>query len=114
MKGVPVWRIATGVVVLLALAAIAAVLTPIYLHNLQFQFFVADLTQTTSPQNTSDGDIRGRVLAKANSLNLPVTAGDVLITRSGGGLRIDVRYYVTVNLPGYTVGLHFHPAAGSR
>ena len=30
------------------------------------------------------------------------------------GLRIDVRYVVRVDLPVYTVDLHFHPGAGAR
>jgi len=38
----------------------------------------------------------------------------VQIVRSQGGLRIDVRYFVRVTLPGYTVDLHFYPGAGSR
>jgi hypothetical protein len=29
-------------------------------------------------------------------------------------VRIDVRYFVRVTLPGYTVDLHFYPGAGSR
>jgi hypothetical protein len=29
-------------------------------------------------------------------------------------MRIDVRYQVRVDLPGYTVNLHFYPGAGSR
>ena len=32
------------------------------------------------------------------------------IIRSPDTLRIDVRYMVPVNLPGYTVDLHFYPA----
>jgi len=29
-------------------------------------------------------------------------------------MRIDVRYFVRVNLPAYTVDLHFYPGAGSK
>jgi hypothetical protein len=38
----------------------------------------------------------------------------VHIDRSADGLRIDVRYFVRVTLPFYTVDLHFYPGAGSR
>ena len=52
---------------------------------------------------------------KARQLNLPVTEDNVHITRSAGRtLQIDVRYAVRVDLPGYTVNLHFYPGAGSR
>jgi hypothetical protein len=47
------------------------------------------------------------VLAKSRSLDLPVTASGVQITRTGGDLRIEVHYRVKVDLPGYTVELHF-------
>ena len=29
-------------------------------------------------------------------------------------IRIDIRYFVTVDVPGYTVNLHFYPGAGSE
>jgi hypothetical protein len=54
------------------------------------------------------------VLNRAHELDLPVKADNVHIVRSSDGLRIDVRYFVRVTLPGYTVDLHFYPGAGSR
>jgi hypothetical protein len=114
LNRVPPWRIAAGIAVVLAILLFAIVFTPIYYHNLQLQTFVANLTQTAAGQTPADDALRTRVLAKANSLNLPVKADDVHILRTSEGLRIDVRYFVTVNLPGYTVNLHFYPGAGSR
>ena len=49
------------------------------------------------------------VLDKAHQLNLPVAEDNVHILRSADGLHIDVRYFVRVDLPGYTVDLHFYP-----
>lgn len=114
MNPVPRWRIAAGIAVLLALLLFAAVFTPIYFHNLQLQSFVSALTQAASNSPSPDEALRTRILDKARSLNLPVTADDVHIIHTPDGLRIDVRYFVTVNLPGYTVSLHFYPGAGSR
>jgi hypothetical protein len=54
------------------------------------------------------------VLSKARELDLPVKEDNVHIIRSPEGLRIDVRYFVRVTVPGYTVDLHFYPGAGSR
>jgi hypothetical protein len=54
------------------------------------------------------------VLKRAGELDLPVKADNVQIDRLGDGLRIDVRYFVRVSLPFYTVDLHFYPGAGSR
>jgi hypothetical protein len=111
---VPRWRIAAGIAVLLAMAVLLAVFTPIYLHDLQLQNFVGALTHSVDSPAKSDADLRGLVLQKAHSLDLPVTEDNVQITRSPDMLRIEVRYLVPVKLPGYAVNLHFYPGAGSR
>jgi hypothetical protein len=111
---VPRWRIAAGIAVLLLLFALIGFLSPIYIHNLQLQRYVASVTQSASNTTSLDAPLRSQILDKAHSLNLPVSADDVHITHTSDGLRVDVRYFVTVNLPGYTVRLHFYPGAGSR
>ena len=108
------WRIAAGVVVLAALAYFAAIFSPIYFHNLELQTYVAELAQAAENRGKSDDLLRTWVLDKASGLELPVKADNVRIERRGDGLRIDVRYFVRVTLPGYTVDLHFYPGAGSR
>lgn len=114
MNPVPRWRIAAGIAVLLLLLGLIAYLAPIYIHNLQLQSYVASVTQSASNSPTEDDPLRARILDKAHRLSLPVSADDVHITHTSDGLRVDVRYFVTVNLPGYTVRLHFYPGAGSR
>lgn len=114
MNQVPRWRIAAAIAVLAALAGFAALFSPIYLHNLELQNYVADLTHTSEALRENDDALRGNVLKKAGELNLPVKADNVHIDRSQDGLRIDVRYFVRVSLPFYTVDLHFYPGAGSR
>jgi hypothetical protein len=111
---VPRWRIAAAIAVLAALAGFAALFSPIYLHNLELQNYVADLTQTVDAGRQPDQALRDNVLKKAVELELPVKADNVHIDRTGDGLRIDVRYFVRVSLPFYTVDLHFYPGAGSR
>ena len=114
MNPVPRWRIAAGIAVLLLLLGLIAFLAPIYIHNLQLQSYVAAVTQSASNSPAQDDPLRARILDKARQLSLPVSADDVHITHTSDGLRVDVRYFVTVNLPGYTVRLHFYPGAGSR
>lgn len=96
------------------MAALLAVFTPIYLHNLELQQFVGSLTQNVAEANRSDAELRGLILDKAHTLGLPVTEENVQISRAPGATRIDVRYLVPVRLPGYSVNLHFYPGAGSR
>jgi uncharacterized protein involved in exopolysaccharide biosynthesis len=111
---VPRWRIAAAVAVLAALLGFGALFTPIYVHNLKLQTYVAEMTRRVETRNQPDEALRQNVLDKARELDLPVKADNVHIIRSPEGLRIDVRYFVRVTIPGYTVDLHFYPGAGSR
>jgi hypothetical protein len=111
---VPRWRIGAAVSVLGALLGFAALFAPIYINNLKLQSFVAEITQGAGAGQQADAALREAVVAKANALNLPVTADNVHIDHTPQGLHIDVRYFVRVTLPGYTVDLHFYPGAGSR
>ncbi|MFN7993438.1 MAG: hypothetical protein U0Q18_07550 [Bryobacteraceae bacterium] len=108
------WRMAAGVGVLAILVFLGARLIPIYVRNLQLQQFVEDVTHRPAAPTTSDDLVRTWVLQKAADLDLPVKAGNVLIQRSPEKVRIDVRYVVRVDLPLYTVDLHFYPGAGSK
>jgi len=111
---VPRWRIAAAVVLLAGLLLFAILFLPIYFHNLDFQNFVASVATRNDSGSKSDDLLRTWVLDKAHELGLPVHAGDVKIAHSPDGTRIDVRYQVRVDLPGYTVNLHFYPGAGSH
>jgi len=112
---VPLWRKTVGIAVLAALVFFIAVFTPIYFHNFELRNYVENLTRSVRNRDQADDLLRTEVVEKAHQLKLPsVTADNVQITRSGNGLQIEIRYQVPVNLPGYTVLLHFYPGAGSR
>ena len=114
MNPVPRWRIAAAIAVLAALLGFGVLFAPIYAGNLKLQSYVAEITHRVESQNQPDEALRQNVLNKARELDLPVRADNVQITHLPDGLRIDVRYFVRVTLPGYTVDLHFYPGAGSR
>jgi len=111
---VPRWRIVAAAVVLAALVAFTAMFAPIYFRNLELQNFVSGVAQRDENRTNSDDVLRTWVLDKAHALDLPVKEDNVQVIRSRQGVRIDVRYFVRVTLPGYTVDLHFYPGAGSR
>jgi hypothetical protein len=111
---VPRWRIAAAIAVLAALLGFGVLFAPIYAGNLKLQAYVAEITHRVDSQNQPDEALRQNILNKARELDLPVRADNVHIVHSSDGLRIDVRYFVRVTLPGYTVDLHFYPGAGSR
>lgn len=108
------WRIAAAVAVLAALAYFTALFAPIYFRNMELQNYVAEVARDPANHSRPDDLLRSRVLDRAYQLELPVKPDNIRITRSQDGLRIAVRYFVRVDLPGYTVDLHFYPGAGSR
>ena len=114
MNPLPRWRIAAAVLVLAGLALLAAKIGPLYIHNLELQNFAHDLGANPESRAKPDDLLRTQVLDKARALELPVKTENVQIARTPDTLRIDVRYIVRVDLPGYTVDLHFYPGAGSR
>jgi hypothetical protein len=114
VKRVARWRMVAAAAVLAALAAFAGLFAPIYFRNLELQNFVSGVAQRVENRTNSDGVLRAWVLDKAHALDLPVKEDNVHIIRTRGGMRIDVRYFVRVTLPGYTVDLHFYPGAGSQ
>lgn len=108
------WRLVAGAAVLAGLIFLGARLVPVYLRNLELQQFVEEVTHRAAAATTADDVLRTWVLDKAADLDLPVKAPNVQIERTGDQVRIQVRYIVRVDLPLYTVDLHFYPGAGSR
>lgn len=114
MKRVPAWRVAVAVLILAGLVYFLALFAPIYFRNLQLQSYVSELTRSGESGRQPDTALRATVVDKARQLNLPVAVDNVHVERTADGLHIDVRYFVRVTMPGYTVDLHFYPGAGSR
>jgi hypothetical protein len=56
--------------------------------------------------------IRDKVVSRGSALGLPVHTGDVQVTRPENSVRIEVLYIVHFDFAGYSVDLHFRPAAG--
>jgi hypothetical protein len=108
------WRIAAAIAVLGGLAWFGALFAPIYFHNMELQNYVASVARDPANLARPDDLLRARILEKADRLELPVKADNIRIERAADALRVEVRYFVRVDLPGYTVDLHFYPGAGSR
>jgi hypothetical protein len=114
VNGVARWRIAAAVVILAGLVFLLAMFAPYYLRNLELQNFVSEITRRVENQTKADNVLRTWVVDKAHQLDLPIAEDEVHVTHPLDGVRIDIRYFVKVDLPGYTVNLHFYPGAGSR
>ncbi len=104
------WRRVAGVLVIAALIGVAAMLIPPYVRNFQFQRALDDVVDRSKTPEVA----QAAAVDKAAQMGLPVRAGDVHAVRSGNGVRVEIVYVVRVDLPLYTVDLHFHPAASSE
>ncbi len=112
MPGAQVARAIAGIAVLLSLAAIAIVLIPPYIENWKLQRYVIEVVEDPATTNLAAEVIHARVVSRAGSLGLPVHGEDVQVRQLQNSIRIDVLYVVHVDFAGYSVVLHFRPAAG--
>ena len=106
-----IWRVGAGVLVLVVLGLIGILLVPPYYHNLQFERFLGALVHDPVSAQRSPDLVRALVVDRAASMGIPVHSPDVHVTRIGDALKIEVLYVVHIDLPVYTVDLHFRPGA---
>lgn len=106
------WRVAAGIGVLVVLVLVGVLLIPPYLENWKLQQYVSSVAHDAASAGRPNELVRALVVDKAAELGLPVHLADVRVSRPRGGVRIEVLYVVRVDLPVYTVDLHFRPRAG--
>lgn len=103
------WRNAAGLAVLAAMLALGVLLIPPYVRDWKFQGLINQLAEDPATSQKNPELIRANVVDRAAGLGVPVHLDDVHVTRSGDELHIEVLYVVHVDLPIYTVDLHFRP-----
>lgn len=102
-----------GGLVLLILIVVGALLVPPYAANWRLQSYLNDLADDPGTAKNSAETVRTKVLNEAAGLGLPVHSEDVRVGVTQGTVSIDVLYIVHVDVAGYTIDLHFRPAAGN-
>lgn len=112
MKAARLVRVTAGFLVLAAMVLVGAVLVPPYAANWKLQRYLNDLIDDPATAGQPPDATRSRVLERASTLGLPLRREDVQVTPSENAIRIDALYVVHVDIAGYTVDLHFRPAAG--
>lgn len=103
--------IAGGVVIVLLLVVAGFLISP-YIDNWRLQSYINDLADNPAVSKRPVGAVRSDVLNEAATLGLPIQSEDVQVSATTNGVKIDVLYIVHVDLLGYTIDLHFRPAAG--
>lgn len=98
-----------GLVLLLAGALVAYKMIPVKVKAAEMRDVVKDEAKSAGTHN--DSRIRKAILAKAAELELPVTEKDVIIKRQSTAIKVDVKYTVPVEFPGYVYQWNFHHVA---
>jgi hypothetical protein len=98
-----------GLVLLLAAGLVAYKVIPVKVRAAEMRDVVID--EARSAGQNPDSRIMQTILTRAKHLDLPVTENNVSIVRGGGMIRIDVKYTLEVDFPGYTYVWNFHHKA---
>ena len=88
-----------GLVLLLIAGMIAYKLIPIKVKAADMRETVVDESKSAGRRN--DRQIVGNIMNKAKQLELPLKEEDIHINRSNNYIRIEVKYTVPVEFPGY-------------
>lgn len=102
---------AAGILVLVALVVFAILLIPSYYRNWQFQGVLEDTVAAGANLTRPPELLSIDVANQAARLGLPVRPGQVKVVQAPGKLKLEAAYFVRIDLPLYTVDLHFHPSA---
>ena len=109
-KGPRAIRLAAGVLVLVLLASLGLLLSPAYISNWKLQRYIDRVVENRPSPGAADS-VRAQVVNQAAAMGLPIRSDDVHVEIYPGSVRVTVLYVVRVDLAGYTVDLHFRPAA---
>ena len=97
---------------------VGAELIPPYFSNYEFQDAIDNEARLGTYSTKGDDVIQEAVFKRAQDLEIPISREDIKIQRTGqgasGSVTIETDYTVHVDLPGYPMDLHFHPASKNR
>ena len=89
----PLWRLIAGFGVIAIFVLALLVAGSAYLENFRLDRYMGALAADPASVSLSDAQITGRILDRAHSLDLPVRATDVTVTRTHGQVQIHIGKY---------------------
>ena len=112
------FKLLLGFGVFVAMILVGIKVVPPCFANYQFEDTLkADAVQATY-STRSEEDIRNTVIKHAHDYDIPLTAQQVHVSRTGGygtgTLNIEAEYTIPVDLPGYSTTLNFHPSTANK
>ena len=103
-----------GVGFVVLMVTVAFKLVPPYFNNYEFQDAIESEARLASYSTRSEQEIRDNVAKKAKEFDVPLTADQINVQRTGSGIDIWAKYTVHVDLPGYPLDLKFEPATKGK
>jgi hypothetical protein len=103
-----------GIGFVLAVFYVGFQLIPPYFNNYRFQDSVESEARLAANSNRTEQDIRDTVAKSARELDIPLTADQINVQRSGSEVQIWAKYTVHVDLPGYPMDLQFEPSSKGK
>ncbi|MBV9477276.1 MAG: hypothetical protein JO315_14470 [Acidobacteria bacterium] len=98
-----------GLVLLLIAGLVAYKMIPVKVKAADMRDTVVDEAKSAGLHD--DRAIHAAIMDKAHELELPITDDDVVIERRNSMIRVDVKYTVPVQFPGYVYKWNFEHKA---
>ena len=102
---VPVGCLVGGLVALIV-TLVSIKVAPIMIHVGELDKQIGVYADRANRREYNDKRIERGILAKAESLGLPVTKKNIKIQRTSNRIKITVIYDITIDFPGYTYVWH--------
>lgn len=96
------------------MAVVALMMLPPYLDNARLARSMQEFATQEGSAALSEDVIRAQLAERAAKLGLPLDPKQIRVEKAEGRLRVEAIYTVRVDLPVYSVDLHFRPSAVSR
>jgi len=110
----PRWRIWLALGILGVFLAALLWLAPVYVRHYRFERAVDRLMAEPGLAERPVELVQVAVAARAAALGIPLKPEQLRVARSAGRLEVEIRYFVRLDLPVYTVDLHFRVRDRSR
>ena len=112
-KGAGHMKAIVWTMILVAFIYVMVMTIPVLINEYQFQDSLDEIARFSSVGHKTNIEVQKAVLEEAQKEDLPIQAEDIQVAGTGGNIRINVSYSVTVDLKVYQWTLNFHPAASN-
>jgi hypothetical protein len=107
-----------GLGVMVAMIVVGMRVIPVYFNNYQFEDAIKSEALQSTYSSRSVDDIRDEVIKRGKDCDIPLTAKQVHVARTGmngnGSLIIEVNYTANIDLPGYSTTVEFNPSTKNK